>query len=600
MPNAGADPAAWRQVAIDVLDQYLCGQHGARQLLPPKLKRYQARGVTHGWRLPSSSARPVILDIVIDGRFPYSAVRVALPEGPAPLEWPHMESDGILCVLPEQATISPRDPVGVTQCVLDDAMALIRECRDGSIVDDFRDEFLSYWTIATDKEVSPFVSLISPNAPSRDVVVWYGETVRVCADDRATLSGWLMRWGAKKPDNGFTMHRGILIWLSQPMVPSEYPRTAADIRFLAKNHASDALPLLEERAATSPKSLDIIIGIPTPHGVCFAAMMLSRPVYKEIERGFRSGNVPRTVLIDRYLGANKVTRSRVHRADHAWVHGRDRDARQTTLKEARVLVVGCGAIGSGVARLLAQSGVGHLTLIDPQRLDWPNVSRHVLGAPAWRENKAIMLAETLRRDFPHLTDIEGHQIAFGLAATSLIDELPTFDLVISSTGEWDVDALLNDLQRSRASIPPIVYAWVEAHAMAGHALLIPQDANSACLRCGFDDRGMLLLPVTNWPDDDRPLQEPACGAVFSPFGAVDVARVHALVAELALEALLKVNSSATHCTWIGYQSALEEAGGKWNPAWCDEKGNPGQGGNVVRFDWARSSHCPVCNRSLAA
>ena len=110
MPEAIADPAAWRDVALDGLDRYLCGQRGARSLSLSELKRYRDRKMTHGWRLPGLDAEPTALDIVIDGDFPYSPARVALPEGPSPLEWPHVESDGTLCVLPGQATISTRDP----------------------------------------------------------------------------------------------------------------------------------------------------------------------------------------------------------------------------------------------------------------------------------------------------------------------------------------------------------------------------------------------------------------------------------------------------------------------------------------------------------
>ena len=600
MPDVVADPAAWRQAALDGLGRYLCDQHGATPLSPFELTRYRDRGATHGWRLPDPKSGPAALDMLIDGDFPYSAARVALPEGPGPLEWPHVESDGALCVLPGQATISARDPAAVAKCVLDDALALIADCRDGFISDDFRDEFLSYWIIATDEDARPFVSLIAPNGPSREVLVWRGETVCICADDRATLDGWLTRWGAKKPKRGFTFSRALLIWLPRPMVPAEYPRTASDVRSLVGNCEPDAVALLEECTAADPKSFDVIVGAPTTHGACFAAVTLRRPDDKEIVRGFRPGRVPKAVLIDRYLGANKITRNNVHRADHGWVHGRDQDSRQTNLKEARVLVLGCGAIGSGVARLLAQSGVGNLTLVDHQLLDWPNVSRHILGARAVHKNKAKAMAEVLRHDFPHLAGIEGRRVKFGLTATSLIDELPTFDLVIAATGEWGVDVLFNDLHQSCPGVPPVIYAWLEAQATAAHGLFIPQAADCACLRCGFDDLGVPSLSVTSWPDGRPMLQEPACGAVFSPFGAVELLWAHALIAEFVLDALTQRIVSSICRTWIGRRETVENAGGRWNPAWCDLIGNPGQGGVVVRRDWPRSSDCPVCNRVVAA
>lgn len=599
MPNPVNDPKAQRQSALHNLDQYMCGQKGGMRLLTTDLEQYKGRDVTHGWRIPSSDTQPIALDIVVDGNFPYSAPRVALPKegSKKPLEWPHVESDGVLCLLSEQATISPRYPVDVAEVLLNEALDLVESCRNGDIIDDFRDEFLSYWNIETDKNAPPFISLIAPNGPSRHVILWYGRGMYVCADDLDTLNSWLTRLRGKKPNNDSMFQKGVLAWLPQPMIPSEYPSTARDVNFLVEEHAPDALELFRDCVATDPSSLDVIFGAPTEHGICFAAVTLFRPSEKKIVKGFRPRRIPKDVLISRYLGTNKIMRNKVYRADHNWVHGRDQDTRQNSFKEFRVLVLGCGAIGGSVARLLAQAGINQLTLVDCQSFDWPNASRHVLGASAFQKNKAVELAETLQHDFPHLAGIKGHQVKFGLSATDLINSLSSFDLIISATGRWEVDTLLNDLQKSQADIPPVVYAWLEPRATAAHALMIPQSSDSACLRCGFKESGGLLLPVVNWPDDEPLLQEPACGAVFSPFGPVELTWAHALVSEIALGTLIQNVTSPTCHTWIGQLNTVEDSGGRWNPKWCDLIGDPSQGGIVVRREWKHSPDCPVCNMS---
>ena len=601
MPNTVNDPKAQRESALNDLDRYMCGPKGGMRLLTADLEQYKERNVTHGWHIPSSDTQPVALDIIVDGDFPYSVARVALPKkGPGgPLEWPHVESDGVLCLFPDQATTPSRYPVDVTETVLNEALELVKNCQNGDIINDFQDEFLSYWNIETDKDAPLFISLITPNDPSRHVIVWHSKDMYVCANDRDTLDGWLTRLRGKKPNNDSMFQKGVLVWLPQPMIPSEYPSTARDVNSVVKEHAPVALKLLQECVATKPKSLDVIFGAPTEHGICFAAVTLFRPSEKEIMKGFRPGHIPRKVLINRYLGTNKIIRNKVYRADHNWVHGRDQDIHQNSLKESRVLVLGCGAIGGSVARLLAQSGINNLTLVDHQLFDWPNISRHILGASAFQKNKAIKLAETLRHDFPHLTGIKECQDKFDLSATGLINFLPSFDLIISATGEWKVDMLLNDLQRSQANMPPVVYAWLESRATAAHALMIPQSSDSACLCCGFKESGVLLLPVVSWPDNEPLLQEPACGAVFSPFGPVELTWAHALVSEIALGTLMQKVTSPTCHTWIGQLNTVEESGGCWNPQWCDLIGDPGQGGIVVRREWKRSPDCPVCNISAA-
>lgn len=52
------------------------------------------------------------------------------------------------------------------------------------------------------------------------------------------------------------------------------------------------------------------------------------------------------------------------------------------IKSSKVLVIGCGGIGSSVALLLAGAGVEHLTLVDPDIIESSNLNRQLF----WRKN----------------------------------------------------------------------------------------------------------------------------------------------------------------------------------------------------------------------
>ncbi|MBW6932360.1 ThiF family adenylyltransferase, partial [Salmonella enterica subsp. enterica serovar Weltevreden] len=54
----------------------------------------------------------------------------------------------------------------------------------------------------------------------------------------------------------------------------------------------------------------------------------------------------------------------IQRLDAQWIHGRDQNEGLKALQNAKVLVLGCGSLGSQVAMRLAQSGVGNIILID--------------------------------------------------------------------------------------------------------------------------------------------------------------------------------------------------------------------------------------------
>ncbi len=80
------------------------------------------------------------------------------------------------------------------------------------------------------------------------------------------------------------------------------------------------------------------------------------------------------------------------------------DWSQPALSAASVVIVGVGAVGSEVARLLAQAGVGRLLLCDPDTIEESNLSRGALYGPAdLGRPKAEAAADALRAREPGLS-----------------------------------------------------------------------------------------------------------------------------------------------------------------------------------------------------
>lgn len=596
MPKPGFSPAVWRLTALEAMGKHLSGSRNARPLNSDELKKHQRRNATHGWRmsLKDSTGQVFEIDVITDRDFPYSAARLALAESLGEHSRPHIEADDVLCVLPGGSSISPRDPIGVLEEILSDAAGLLEHWLDRNSAQDFEAEFLSYWSYSVGENVPAVVSLVRPAGPSRRISAWHGERITVCADDRATLERWLRRFGPDAQGRTYRIKDGVLLWLDTPMHPAEYPKTGAGVLSLAEARCKDAVPLLLGSDAVGTRDLDVIIGATTPHGGCFASVRMSCPPEKELNKGFRPGHVPRAVLQNHYFSASRaVSRAVVQRADHTWIHGRDQDERQAVLMRKRVLVLGCGAIGSGVARLLAQAGVGYLTLVDRQIMDWPNVSRHALGVQAVGKAKSKALAEELTRDFPHLGEIESRIETFGVSSTALIDELPTFDLVVSATGVWGTDALLNDLRRAGSNMPPVVFAWMEPHAVAAHAVLLSAKSDG-CLHCGFQVNGKPLTPVSTWAPSKMQFQEPACGATFSPFGAVELAAANHLTADLVLDVLLDGAIDTAYRVSVTSDVGLQRAGGAWNDHWVNQFPPHATNPSVVSPRWNKNPQCPAC------
>ena len=53
---------------------------------------------------------------------------------------------------------------------------------------------------------------------------------------------------------------GALIWLPEPLIPAEYPKTGSDLFELIRRRAPESMPLLEELAASWPHQITLVLG----------------------------------------------------------------------------------------------------------------------------------------------------------------------------------------------------------------------------------------------------------------------------------------------------------------------------------------------------
>ncbi len=594
-----------RSVAVAQLDRHFAKVPGGGSLSNHDLEHYKTRGFSVGWYAPTNFSDGVrrTLHILVDGDFPYNPPRVAIADGPTVLEWPHLEPDGLICILPADASVSIDDPVRVAKSVVRDARRIIEESINEFNVADFRDEFLSYWDLAVGKCATPVTSILDPRGPGRRVSVYRRNSLRIVGESPETLKTWLSHRGMKDNNGGdLSFNNAVLIWLSKPLVPTEYPQTAADLRTLARERSPESVSVLEELAASSPDEIDVVIGAGNRNGACFAAIAIRSPREtvgpnrrgNPLTKGFRPNRVPRRLLLNRYFSrAATLTNATVKRADHLWIHGRDHDTRQDQLHQTRVAVLGCGSVGGTVAKLLAQSGVGNLLLVDPSDLDWPNTGRHYLGARSVGNPKAVALSNEFKQAHPHLNAVSWRRDRVGRSTRRLMIELASYDLIISTMGNWAAECFLNDWQQADRDSPPILYGWVEPNAAAAHAVLII--SGGPCFRCGTNEKGRPHLEVTEWKEDSATLQEPACGAMFTPYGPIQLCWAHALLAEAAMDALTNSMVAARHRIWLGSLDRLTVSGGKWTEQWVLEVGDPGIGCIRTERSWPASSSCPVCS-----
>ena len=117
---------------------------------------------------------------------------------------------------------------------------------------------------------------------------------------------------------------------------------------------------------------------------------------------------------------------------------------QRKLLASRVLLAGCGALGSMIASTLTRAGVGFLRLVDRDVVEWSNLHRQVLydetdaraGIP-----KAIAAANHLRQINSEIT-LE--PVVADLEASNIAALVRDVDLILDGTDNFETRFLLND------------------------------------------------------------------------------------------------------------------------------------------------------------
>jgi len=115
---------------------------------------------------------------------------------------------------------------------------------------------------------------------------------------------------------------------------------------------------------------------------------------------------------------------------------------QRRLKQARVLCVGAGGLGSPAAMYLAAAGVGTLGLVDFDVVDLSNLQRQLLhGTGDVGRSKLASAIDRLHAINPHL-HVEPHHTA--LTSANALDLMHGYHVILDGTDNFPTRYLVND------------------------------------------------------------------------------------------------------------------------------------------------------------
>lgn len=215
---------------------------------------------------------------------------------------------------------------------------------------------------------------------------------------------------------------------------------------------------------------------------------------------------------------------------------------QQLLGRARVLICGCGALGSVIAERLVRAGVGHLVIVDRDWVELSNLQRQSL----FTENdarqsrpKAVAACEALAAIN---TDIRVEPVVEDVSFDNIDSLAAGCDLILDGTDNFETRFLINDYCVQR-SIP-----WVHGGCLgAAGQILTVLPGQTACFRCLVPE-----LPPRDAMEtcDSAGVLGPAVGLIAN-WQAAEALKILSGNADAVCRGLIVVDSWNTDCRIIG-------------------------------------------------
>jgi adenylyltransferase/sulfurtransferase len=177
------------------------------------------------------------------------------------------------------------------------------------------------------------------------------------------------------------------------------------------------------------------------------------------------------------LNGKKLSAEEIHRYSRHLTLPEVGVGGQEQLKAARVLCIGSGGLGSPIGLYLAAAGIGHLGVVDFDKVDVTNLQRQIahttldVGRPKVESIREKMLAMN-----PHIA-VEPHDTK--LTKDNALDLFAQYDIIVDGSDNFETRYLVNDAAYLTGK--PLVYGSI--FRFEGQISVFNPRAGGACYRC---------------------------------------------------------------------------------------------------------------------
>lgn len=155
---------------------------------------------------------------------------------------------------------------------------------------------------------------------------------------------------------------------------------------------------------------------------------------------------------------------------------------QEKLLKARVLLVGCGALGCAHAETLTRAGVGFLRIVDRDFVEFTNLQRQTLFSEIDAKERIPKAIAAKNRLGAINSESEVEAIVADVNHSNIENFVKDVDLILDGTDNFQTRYLINDACVKSNKI------WIYGAAVSSYgATMTIQPNETPCLRCIFEE-----------------------------------------------------------------------------------------------------------------
>ncbi|MEI3614358.1 thiazole biosynthesis adenylyltransferase ThiF [Pseudogracilibacillus sp. SO30301A] len=176
---------------------------------------------------------------------------------------------------------------------------------------------------------------------------------------------------------------------------------------------------------------------------------------------------------------------------------------QQKLAKKHVLIIGIGTLGTQSSEMLTRAGIGKLTIVDRDYIEWSNLQRQQLYIEEDAKNRTPKAVAAKERLQAINSEVEIEARIIDVTPVELEELVEGVDLILDATDNFDIRMMMNDISQKH-QIPWIYGSCVGSYGMS--FTIVPKE--TPCLHCLME-----TVPVGGPTCDTAGIIHPAASQV---------------------------------------------------------------------------------------